>query len=71
MSKEEYYGFAENTCPFMLMSKERPCKKSLFKRLDGTKSAYCVVHAYKDSPGIKYAACPYEPLNSMPEHLIA
>ena len=71
MSKDEYYGVTDNSCPFILLQKERPCRKSLYKRPDGTKSGYCIVHAYKDSPDIKYAACPFEPLNSMPEHMLA
>ena len=30
-----------------------------------------MVHAYVDSPDIEYKACPYEPLNTMPAHLLA
>lgn len=71
MSKDDYYGCAENKCPFIVFNKERPCKKDLFKRPDGSKSKYCIVHAYVDSPDIKFVTCPYEPRFSMPEYLLA
>lgn len=54
-----------------MLNKERPCRKDLFKRPDGTKSGFCIVHAYIDSPGLKYVTCPFEPLFSMPEHMLA
>ena len=55
-------------CPFMIPGKNRPCKRPLLTRPDGTKSAYCNIHAYIDSPDLKYVECPYEPNNMMPEH---
>ena len=57
-------------CPFMIPQRERPCKHHPLTRPDGTKSAYCISHAYIDSPDMKYATCPFEPKNSMPEHLL-
>ena len=70
MSRQEYYAIPEGCCPYILPQKQRACKKSAFTRPDGTKSKYCMVHAYIDSPDIEYAACPYEPKNTMPKFLI-
>lgn len=71
MTAEDFYGCSETQCPFILLNKERPCRKDLYKRPDGTKSRYCIVHAYVDSPGLKYVTCPYEPRFSMPESMLA
>mmetsp|Transcript_7837 Transcript_7837/g.9460 ORF Transcript_7837/g.9460 Transcript_7837/m.9460 type:complete len:101 (-) Transcript_7837:1005-1307(-) len=54
-------------CPFMPERKNKACRKALWKRPDGTKSAYCVVHAHKDTPNMEYVACPHEPKNIMPK----
>lgn len=71
MSRDEYYGCKETQCPFIVFNKERPCRKDLFRRPDGSKSKYCIVHAYVDTPDIKFVTCPFEPKFSMPEYMLA
>ena len=66
-SKEEYTLVEPDKCPFVYEHKSKPCRKSFWKRPDGTKSGFCVMHAYKDSPKVKFVNCPHEPTNWMPE----
>ena len=54
-------------CPFIITHKVKACRKALYKRPDGSKSAFCVVHAYQDTPDLEYVACPFEPKNRMPK----
>lgn len=58
-------------CPFVIVRKNKPCRKALWKRPDGTKSAYCVMHAFEDTPDIEYETCPFEPKNRMPKAVLA
>ena len=71
LSKEEYRNVStEGKCPFILERKKKPCRKAPWKRLDGSRSTYCVIHAYLDTPNMEYVTCPWEPKNVMPkEHL--
>ena len=67
MNREQYTNVPPGKCPFIQEKKGKPCRKALWKRPDATKSGFCVVHAYKDTPGLEYAVCPYEPKNVMPK----
>ena len=68
MSRKDYITVHEGQCPFIITHKIKPCRKARYKRQDGSKSKYCVVHAYEDTPDLKYVACPYEPKNTFPWH---
>ena len=70
MSREEYIAVPEGKCPFIITHKIKACRKALWKRPDGTKSAFCVIHAYQDTPEMEYEACPYEPKNRMPKFMM-
>ena len=54
----------------MIPQRVRPCNRPVLKKPDGESSAYCINHAYIDSPEINYVTCPFEPKNRMPEHLL-
>ena len=65
MNREQYTNVQPDKCPFIQEKKGKPCRKAPWKRPDATKSEYCVRHAYKDTPDLEYAVCPYEPKNVM------
>lgn len=46
----------------------KACRRAQYTRQDASKSNYCPVHAYVDTPDLEYVTCPLEPKNRFPKH---